>query len=158
MQEESWLILVQILHVVLQLAVWSQVGSMPGVPDSTVDSTHLVLHNENPSFPEAGRFLSSFTSSLLRLQINYTTCCRVCGWAWNWPSIFVSQSIVLVTLCSLGSESALLKHPFFHFSFFFVIFVFFPPPANFCLPFYFFFLSFFIIQSLNIQKTQSMAM
>lgn len=78
-QEESWLILVQILHVVLQLVVWSQMGSVPGVPDSTVDNTHFVPHNENPSFPEAGGFLSPFTSSLLSLQINYTTCCRVCG-------------------------------------------------------------------------------
>lgn len=73
-----------------------------------------------------------FTTSLLRLQVNHTACCRVCGWVWNWTSIFLSQPIVLVTLCSSESDSALLKPLNFHFSIFFLILCF-HPQANFWL-------------------------
>ena len=75
-------------------------------------------------FLRVGRFLSPFANSLLRLQKNYTTCCRVCGWSWSWPSIFVSQSIVLQGLSKLFSNILFSILPFF------TDFVFFPPKQN----------------------------
>lgn len=99
--------------------VWSQMGYAPGIPHSMVVIHTLCASQSQLVLPCGGRFSSPFTTSLLRLQVNHTACCRVCGWAWKWTSIFVSQPIVLVSLCSLGSDSALLKHPDFHFSIFF---------------------------------------
>lgn len=65
-----------------------------------------------------------FSTSLLRLQVNHTACCRVCGWVWNWTSIFVSQPIVLVTLIlqSLTQHSSNISISISPFFFWFCVF------------------------------------